>query len=81
MPNQRFSGAVTAAAATAADGVEDRESGGTSGNRVGCEDGSKPTDEADFPDAGYDDIADYIETGDNDRQSNRRRDARRPSHT
>ena len=63
---QESSGAVTAAAATAADGVEDRGSGGTSGNRVGCEDGSEPPDEADFPDAGYDDMADYIETGDND---------------
>ena len=33
---------------------------------VRCEDGSEPPDEADFPDAGYDDMADYIETGDND---------------
>ena len=52
---------VTAAAATAANGVEDRVSGGSSSSRVSCEDGSKPPDEADFPDAGYNDMADYID--------------------
>ncbi len=57
---------VTAAAATAANGVEDRVSGGSSSSRVSCEDGSKPPDEADFADAGYDDIADYIVIGNND---------------
>ncbi len=44
----------------------DRVSRGISGSRVGCEDGSKPPDEADFPDAGHEDMADYIETGDHD---------------
>ena len=42
-------------------GVEDRVSGGISGSRVGCEDGSEPPDEADFPDTGHEDMADYKE--------------------
>jgi hypothetical protein len=29
---------------------------------VSCEDGSKPQYEEDFPDAGYDDMAEYIKT-------------------
>ena len=63
---QENSGAVTATAATAAGGMEDRVSGGTSGSRVGCEDGSKPPEDADFPGAGHDEITDHIETDDND---------------
>ena len=54
------------AATTASGGVEDRGSDGTSGSRAGCEDGSKPPDEADFPDAAHDDMAENIEEGDND---------------
>ena len=63
---QESSRAVTAAAVAAAGGVEDRVSDGISGSRVGCEDDSEPPDETDFPDAGHDDMAEYIETGDND---------------
>ena len=44
----------------------DRVSGGISGRRVGCEDGSETLDEADLPDVGHEDMADYIETIDND---------------
>jgi hypothetical protein len=62
---QENSGAVTAAAEAAAGGVEDRESDGISGSRMGCEDGSELPDETDFPYAGHD-MADYIKTGDND---------------
>ena len=58
---QDSTGAVTAAAATAADSVEDRVSGGISNSRVDREDGSVSPDEADFPDAGYEDMADCIE--------------------
>ncbi len=60
------SGAVTVAAVAAAGGVENRVSDGISGRREGCEDGIELLDETDFPDAGHDDKADYIETGDND---------------
>ena len=42
--------------------MEDRVSGGISGRRVGCKDGSELPDMTDFPDAGHHDI----ETGDND---------------
>ena len=49
-----------------AGGVEDRVGDGICGSRVGCEDGSKLPDKTDFSDAGRDDMADYIETGDND---------------
>ena len=56
---------VTAAAVAAASGVEDRVSGGISGSRGGCEDSSELPDEAVFPSAGHKDMADYIETGDN----------------
>ena len=46
--------------------MEDRENNGISGSRVGCEDGSELPDETDFPYAGHDNMADYIETEDND---------------
>ena len=46
--------------------MENRLSGGTSGRRAVCEDGSEPPDEVEFPDAGHDDMAGYIQTGDND---------------
>jgi hypothetical protein len=46
--------------------VEDRVSDGISDSRVGCEDDSELPDETDFPNAGHDDMAEYIETGNND---------------
>ena len=55
--------AVTAVTA-AVGGVDDRKSDEISGSRVGCEGGSELPDETDFTDAGHDDMADYIETGD-----------------
>jgi hypothetical protein len=56
--------------------VEEKVSGGIRGSRVCCEDGSELPDETDFPDAGYDEMTDYIETGDNDTAI----DARRPTN-
>jgi hypothetical protein len=41
--------------------MKDRVSGGISGIRVGCEDDSELPDETHFPDAGDDDMADYID--------------------
>ena len=46
--------------------MEDGVTGGISGSSVGCKDGSELPDETDFPDAGHDDMADYIEMGDYD---------------
>ena len=39
---------------------------GISGSRVSCGDDSELPDETDFPDAGHDDMTDYIEAGNND---------------
>jgi hypothetical protein len=47
-------------------GMKDKINGGISENRVGCEDSSKPPDEADFPDARHEDMTNCIEAGDND---------------
>ncbi len=45
--------------------MEDRVSDGISSSRVGCEEGSELPDETDLPEAGHDDMADYIKTGNN----------------
>ena len=63
---QERSGAATAEAVARTGGVENRVSGGISGSRVGCADGSELPDKTDFRDAGHDDMADYIETKNND---------------
>ena len=54
---QKQPGQTTVAAAG---GVEDRVSDGISDSRVGCKDDSEMPDETDFPDAGHDDMAEYI---------------------